>query len=261
LQAGVGTEVIFASNKPAVDQARDRVVSIDNFIAKRSGLSMDDETKSRLAKLEARTLDGSRQPVSIGRYLDALSETLVARMAGLTDEEIDYALAVLKRNSGIRLRADGRVRMTEPQFYEQARELRAMSANDTTTTVALVRTALKDEVTKRISELQDGVPNQFGGATVSGLSPAQAVLVAYSVFADDDLSFPSRGLNQFAARMEFQRRISQTGGVQQKAKVAPPGGTVKAYGPNGRLFAAPLDLAFDKGTLNGLLDRLTKGGA
>jgi len=95
------------------------------------------------------------------------------------------------------------------------------------------------------------MPEQFGNPPGLGLSPLQAVLVAYSVAADDHLDFSQRELEKIV-----KSPASIKGGP--KGRIPQNG---RAYGPFGRLFSTPVNLLFNKKTVGGLLDRLEKGGS
>jgi hypothetical protein len=94
------------------------------------------------------------------------------------------------------------------------------------------------------------VPGQFGVVNRHGLTPAQAVLLTYSVITDDDLRLTQKQISSLAKNPALPQRAAD-GTIPENAKV---------YGPNGRFFATPADLVFNSATIDSLLDRLAKGG-
>ena len=78
------------------------------------------------------------------------------------------------------------------------------------------------------------MPEQFSNARTNGVTPLQAVLITYSIAADDDLSGSQQDLKEAA----FASRA----------------GDRKAFGVDGYVFRTPTSLMFNKKTTARLLD-------
>jgi hypothetical protein len=247
LKSGLGTKTRLAPDNASTDEVRASISSIDRFIAARSGLRMTEQIKARLTQMEGDTLGGAKDRIGIPEFVGALTDILVERMSNLTDDEFKEAADVFKSNGGISLRADGRFGMTQREFIAQATSLRERCRANDKAARAMVQAGLKLEVDNLIGELSDGLPSHFGRAATRGLTPAQAVIVTYSVITDDDLAFSTGAL----ARSLL---------LSRNAPAGTPIPNCKVYGPSGQIFATPADLVLNESTMNHLLDRLAKGG-
>lgn len=86
---GVGREVELArGGSPA--QVRRSVESVAKFVERRSGVSLGEATKNRLAALEERVQSGDGRRLSLDAFSAALSATVLERLSSLTDEEIAW---------------------------------------------------------------------------------------------------------------------------------------------------------------------------
>ena len=84
---GVGREVELAyGSSPA--QIRAAVNSVTKFVETRSGVSLGEATKERLAVLEAKVQSGAGRRLTLDTYSTALSATVLERFSSLTDVEI-----------------------------------------------------------------------------------------------------------------------------------------------------------------------------
>lgn len=247
IKKGVGTEVRFAHSKSSSAQVRDSVESVDAFIKGRASLGMSDETKGRLAALEAAALKSGGR-ISTSALSAALADTITERVKTLTDREIDAAAGQLN-GSGERqvaLRANGSHRINREEFAPEAKRFRDQLASGDAVAAEAVRAVVTDEVEGRVVTLGEAVPEQFGAAASEGLTPTQAVVVTYSVLADDDLAGSTADVGKRAAQAP-----------NKKAKKDKP--TV-GYGPDGRLFSSPTNLFFNRESMGRFLDRIEKGG-
>jgi hypothetical protein len=249
LKAGLGTGVSFAPANPSDAQVLASINSVHSFIEGRSGLQMSDQVKARLTQMETDTLSGAEGRIGIRDYVSALTDTLVNRLSTVTDEELSYALATLKTNDRVSLRADGSLSMTEQQFFTEATTLRELCRKNDSATRSFIQSELSHEVHSLISKLSGGLPTHFGSTEARGLTPAQATIVTYAFVTDDDLAFSTKTITN------SQPFIT---GAPGTGKVTPES---KAYGPNGRLFSTPADLLFNEATMINLLDHLAKGGS
>jgi hypothetical protein len=122
--------------------------------------------------------------------------------------------------------------------------------------------AIEDIVQKRASVLSEAVPEQFGGAWDvadnreggTGVTPLQAVLIAYSAVTTDFLEYSEANLNKFMNGMQKAR-------TERWGQNYPSPEGHRAFGVNGYLVSSPLDLVFDERTVNRMLDHIQERSA
>ena len=91
LQAGVGSEVRFASRGARPGDVRASLDSMAEFIRYRSGLELSEETKAKLARMEERVLNGDGRRLPVDDLANLFTSVLVERMHNCTDAEIEQA--------------------------------------------------------------------------------------------------------------------------------------------------------------------------
>jgi hypothetical protein len=273
IREGVGTEVQFASPGDPPGTVRASVNSVDNFIFKRSGVKLSGATKTRLAEMEQRTLNGEAKRLTLSELNDVLTATAFERLGTLTDEEIlhiddtlrgfnapDLPSRLNRRNIQLPGRAVG---ISTDKFVDQLKAFRAQ-----TNTVlgdvlkGATHRAIEDVVQKRASILSEAVPEKFGGAWnvadnregSAGVTPLQAMLIAYSAITTDFLEYSEANLDKFMKALQ-RARIERFEGTYP----SPEGH--RAFGVNGYLVSSPLDLVFDEPTVNRMLDHIQERSA
>lgn len=254
LLRGVGSEVRFASAASRPEQVDEAVGSAADFIYRRSGLKMSDETRKRLAKAENDVLKGKAKQITLDELTDSLTGAVVGRVATLTDEEIELAADASADGQGyVRSRADGRWGvLTRKELVEQAKSGREWSRQGDTALRAALRPMIEEEVNGRADALGGALPQQFGQARAQGVTPTQALLIAYSVAADDPLTDSRDDIEQMVIQKRMEARQTRE---QRKARRNVSG---RPYGAHGELHpsAAPI---FFKAGVDGLLT-LGEGG-
>jgi hypothetical protein len=208
--------------------------------------------KNRLAALEQRALAPQGRRVGADELVDILTATTVERLSSLTDAEISQATAGLDNDGEIILRANGEGGITPSEFESAAKRMRALCRQGDETFKGLVRAAVQGEVQKRLDAYSEALPRHFGRAKRIGVTPLQAVLIAYSVACDDFMGDSQETLN---AKQEMLYAELKGQGHRQGRKPH------KAYGSDGYLFAAPLDIILNEATMNRLLDHVGERGA
>ena len=243
LRRGVGSEVRFASAGADPKQIDEAVRSTDEFIYWRSGLRMSDETKKRLAKAESDVLKGKVQPITLDELTDSLTTAVVDRLATMTDEEIEQAAnASTDVNGEIRSRADGRWGvLTKKELIEQTKSGREWSQRGDSALRAGLHTMIEAEVGDRADKLGAALPEQFGQAGERGVTPTQALLIAYSVAADDPLADSRGDIEQTIVQQRIDARITR------EQKKAQKGLSARAYGARGTLHPSAAPLFFKAG--------------
>jgi hypothetical protein len=247
LRQGVGTEVRFAPPGSSTEQLLDSVDSVASFIQARSGLPMSKATKNSLLEMERAALQSGNR-ISTDQLSVALADSLAERMATMSDGDISVVEKTL-RPSGeqqLALRADGRYAMPLDAFRSEARGVRDQLAAGDEATANAIRVVVSEVVEERVSTLSGAAAAQFGRASREGFTPLQALLVTYSVIADDNLAHSSNDLKGMSK--------------QSMNRPAPNDRDDLAYGPHGRLFSAPVHMFFNQEVMRGFLGRLTKGG-
>jgi hypothetical protein len=246
LRQGVGTEVRFAPPGASAEQLLDSVDSVASFIQARSGLPMSKATKNSLLEMERAALQSGNR-ISTDQLSVALADSLTERMATLSNGELNTVEKAL-RPSGeqIALRADGKYALSLESFRSEARSVRDQLAAGDEATANAIRVVVSEVVEERVSTLSEAAGAQFGRASREGFTPLQALLVTYSVIADDNLAHSSNDLKGMAK--------------QSMNRPAPNDRDDLAYGPHGRLFSAPVHMFFNQEVMRGFLGRLTKGG-
>ncbi|HEX8129604.1 MAG TPA: hypothetical protein VF527_10935 [Pyrinomonadaceae bacterium] len=243
LRKGVGSEVRFASAAANPQQIDEAVRSTDEFIYWRSGLRMSDETKKRLAKAESDVLKGKTKHITIEELTDNLTTAVVDRLATLTDEEIREATdASADEHGDIRSRADGKWGvLTKKDLTGQAKSGREWSQRGDSALRAGLHTMIDEQVRDRAVKLGAALPEHFGQAGAQGVTPTQALLIAYSVAADDPLA-DSRGDIE---EMRVQKRMEARQTREQKQAQKYVSG--RPYGPRGLVHPSAPHVFFKAG--------------
>ncbi|MBC8031462.1 MAG: hypothetical protein H7Z16_15240 [Pyrinomonadaceae bacterium] len=273
IRDGVGREVQFASPGDAPGLIRSSVNSVDNFIFKRSGVKLSGPTKNRIAEMEQRTLNGEARRLTVSELNDVLTATAFERLGRLTDEEILHiddnlrgfnAPDLPKRYTRRVIHLPGRgVLISRDEFLEQVKAMRA----ETNTLLGQVLKAathreVQRNVHRRIRDLSEAVPEKFVGAWDTtndregdrGVTPLQAVLIAYSVASSDLLSDSEANLTK-------RMKGNQAGLTRINGERYPSPEGHLAYGVNGYITSTPLDLVFDEQTINRMLDHIQERSA
>lgn len=252
LRKGIGSEVRFASRPEQADEA---VASAADFIYWRSGLKLTEGFKKRLAKAESDVLNGKSAYITAGELTDDMTAGVVDRLATLTDEEIEKAAeASSDANGEVRSRADAKWGlMSKEDLVLQAKAGREWSRRGDAGLQLGLRSMIEGEVNDRVSTLSTALPEQFGNANSQGVTPTQALLIAYSVAADDPLTNSRSDIAQVLLQKRMDERQTRE---QRKAQKNVSG---RPYGPNGLLHPSAPNLFFTKSVIDKLLN-LSEGG-
>lgn len=255
LRRGVGSEVRFASAvaKPAEIEAA--VESTAEFIYRRSGLRMSDETKKKLVRAESDVLKGKARHITLEELTDNFTAAVAERLPTLTDEEIWQATEVSSDALGqISSRADGKWGvLTKKELTQQARSGREWGQRGDFALRSTLRSMIVDELNDRVSTLVTALPEQFGQADTQGVTPAQALLLAYSVAADDPLTDSQSDIEQLTLQLRMDS------GQTREQKRAQKKVTGRPYGPRGLFHPSAPHLFINEAGVGRLLT-LTEGG-
>lgn len=254
LRKGVGSEVRFASAASNPQQIDEAVGSTAEFIYWRSGLRMSDETKKRLAKAESDVLKGKAKRITLDELTDNLTTATADRLTTLTDEEIQQAADDSADEYGeIRSRADGKWGvLTKKELIQQAKSGREWSQRGDSTLRAGLRTMIEEEVSDRAIKLSAALPEQFGQTSTQGVTPTQALLIAYSVATDDPLTDSRGDIEQMIVQKRIDARQTREEKKAQKNVSGRP------YGARGTIHPSAATL-FLKAGVDWLLSRAEGG--
>lgn len=250
VKRGLGSKVRFADAKANPRQIQDAVKATAQFITDRSGFGMSEVTKKRLLKVEQRSLTGKSPLLTAEKLAAVLTTATIEQLLLLTDERIDR-MAAEDGKHDVSLRANGDMFLSKEQFTIQARILRDQLASGSVSAQEAVQAAFEREIQTRISDLSEAAPEQFKRGA-EGLTPLQAIIIAYSVAVDDSLGGSQEDLGK---TIEVRPKAAAKAKTNRKA-----GKQVKAFGPQGLIFTSPTSAIFNKKMVNDLLNQFEKGG-
>ncbi len=235
-------------------------IKLPEFIRYRSGVDISKtnlETIRRL-ELEAR-LSGTG--VSISQLSRKLAEIGIRRTEKLTDAEIDYVVENLrgfyapdlpegfkKGRSTVRLRASGRGHMEAEELKQHLVNFRDGGVNPIMKDLFAYQ--IKTELSTTIKFLSETSPSHFGEAEKQ-MTPMQAILIVYSVTADDMLAHNRVEL------ANHMKKLQEALTRHNKIPYPSPDGH-RAYGENGYLVSSPVKLLLDDTTVAEILSLFEK---
>jgi hypothetical protein len=220
----------------------------------RAGVSPSAAIRDRLAAMQAGVLSGKTNRIAIDPFSEALAETIADRIGSLSDEELEEAYrsyTVNQETLDIHLRANGEYGFDPDHFKLDLQYARTECAQN-----GLLRSAIKaivkEQVQKRVSAFGNAAPDRLRNAVVVGVTPVEALLLAYSVVSDDHLAGTNGAVAKTAAALKqfFEPKYVRPREVD-------PSGETRMFGQFGYGFASPLELFFNDATLNRLLDRMS----
>lgn len=251
LRKGVGSEVHFASPGDTQDQVAASVGSVADFIRMRSGMKMSDETRKKLVSAESELLMGKTQYMQVGELVDSLTGAVVDRLATITDKEIQQAADASANADGeVRSRADARMGvLSKDEFIAQVKSGREWSKRGDAALQVGLRPMIEEEVNSRVAALGEAMPEMFGQAATRGVTPTQALLIAYSVAADDSLADSQADIAQMRVQKRMEQRLTRE---QEKARKDV---SILPYGSRGFAHPSAANLFFNKAAVDRLLNR------
>ena len=187
---------------------------ISNFIQSRSGISFSQSNRDLLRSAEQNARNNSKE-VDASDLTRILTDIAAERLPSMSDSEIANITNSLRGFNAPGL----------PQLYQNGRSIvklrasayRGMTANDFSSELTkaqdgessskvlqgLIYTSLEKEIDQRIDIIRQADPQFFGG-TKSRMTPAQALLITYSVIADDPLFSQA----EIAQRMQSNQQLA-----------------------------------------------------
>lgn len=233
--------------------------NLANFMYYRAGVLLSQTNKNALRGGEQMARSQAKR-ISKEDLSQILTEIAIDKLKNLTDTQLASATETLRgfdapdlpasfrlSRDWVSLRASGAGTMTPTEFTNQVNSIRGANAN-TKIVSSLLASSIALEISKTIDVIRDVSPEFFGN-TKSDMTPMQAVLVSYTIAADDALTGNQTQLNQ---RMQnIYQTITQING-QPYANLQGH----RAYGPNGYIYSSPIDLLMDDATVNTLITKI-----
>ncbi len=255
VRKGLGAEVSFAKASDPSDKVNASVDSVARFIHERSGLQMSQETKVRLAKAERDVLKGKTPRISLDQLSDTFAGTVVDSVSAMTDDQIEKAADNLSSPEGeINARASGKWgSLTRAEFVSQIKAAREWGQRGDHAVRDTVRSVIAEEVNDRAAYLSEALPEQFGRVKAEGVTPVQAVVIGYSVAADDLLADSRSDVAKNIVEQRMSERLTRAEARAQKRASNIP------YGSKGSLHRSPVTLVFNKTAVDKLLQRAEGG--
>lgn len=283
----LASEVVWLREGSTVDDRNAVVASLKFLLRERANVTMDDDLWQRLAAEEARVVDGQTTRITLDQLADALTALALERARSITDEEIERAadgfgnargdgtvmrlspdvaqrvhagvqvdaedlvyvpdVSAAPPRAGVMLRFTGEGQMSAAQFVEAAKLVRFKLSSPRD--FALARQFLPQQMRQALDDRLDVLGGAFPNARTEGLTPVQAFLVTYSLASDDWLDFST-------ADVKVRAMDKATAFPAFKPKRAAEIYQVTPYGSGGALFSTPLDMAFNRATLEAAIDLL-----
>ena len=248
-------QVEFPSTRSSEGEIKRSVESIDNFLYSRSNIRLSETVKTRLVDAERQIALGANSRLTSEQLIDVLTEVALKRLQSLTDDDIRKAKTTYEKSYIVDGSYAGftwkQIKLSPADFEKNLRRLSERSKSN--------NRELRDTLQKLIAgnSPESGVngqlqfyarllPEQFGAVMQAGISPTQAVLIAYAIASDDPIH-----ISRTALENEMVQAHKNIGGQRYPE----PNGS-SPFGPNGYLFATPLDLIFNDQTIGSMLDAI-----
>lgn len=240
--AGIG-QINFVGARSSANETID-------FIVKRSDLYVVARSRQNLAEAE-QTARSENHRQSVPDFVDALTDIVRLRLQNLGDEEIEKLASKSSREGLTTLTNDGRYGFFTPaEFAERLRFGRSISATESFRKT--LRANVAEKVDSRLDFLQHASPQQFANTRETGVTPAQAVLLTYSITTGDPLLDSPADM---AAQVSL---LNDMAAAQGKKDLIRPVRPSSLYGRKG-YFQSPLLNVLTTESIQIVIDR-AKGG-
>lgn len=247
-----------------------------NFISYRSGVQLNQSNKDLLSQSEQSAWSQSKR-ITTNQLAQILTDVSIEKLVILTDSDINNMSETLRGFNPpgglpqdyqdvrglVKPRSNGEGTMNPSEFIAQLKSTRntftdqsIINQSGREREMRLTRTALYNrlinEISKRTDFLTDADPNFFG-QTKGEMTPMQAMLVTYSVVADDRVAGNQVDLQQKMSNL--QQVASQFG-----QEPYPNSQGYKAYGVNGYIYSSPTDILLDNAGITRILTLINQEG-
>lgn len=244
-----------ANNPSEINAVADNLA---NFMRYRSGVQLSQANKDLLRELEGKSWQQSKK-INRGYLTRILSDAAVEKIINATDADIEYVAKILsgfdapdlpdsfkRGNKHVQMRHSGASYVEQEDFIEQAKVLRD-TIKSNKIVQSFVVSAIDREIEQRINLLAIASPQDFGNSRTD-LTPAQAVLITYTVVTDDVPQQNQKALQQLMENI--QKGIMRI----NKGQHYPSPQGYRAFGANGYLFSTPANLLLDDAAITKILN-------
>lgn len=250
-------QVEFPSTRSSEGEIKRSVESIDTFLYSRSNVRLSEAVKARLVAAERQVTLGANSRLTSEQLIDVLTEVALKRLQSLTDDDIRKAKATYEKSYIVDGSYAGftwkQVKLSPAGFEKNLKRLSERSKSNNlelrnTLQKLIAGNSHESGVNGQIQLYARVLPEQFGAVMQAGISPTQAVLIAYAIASDDPIH-----ISRTALESEMAQAHKNIGGQRYPE----PNGSCP-FGTNGYLFATPLDLIFNDQTIGSMLDAIHK---
>ena len=248
-------QVEFPSTRSSEGEIKRSVESIDKFLYSRSNIRLSETVKMRLVDAERQVALGANSRLTSEQLIDVLTEVALKRLQSLTDDDIRKAKATYEKSYMVDGSYAGftwkQIKLSPADFEKNVRRLSERSKSNNqelrnTLQKLIAGNSPESGVNGQLQLYARVLPEQFGAVMQAGISPTQAVLIAYAIASDDPIH-----ISRTALENEMVQAHKNIGGQRYPE----PNGS-SPFGPNGYLFATPLDLIFNDQTIGSMLDAI-----
>jgi hypothetical protein len=246
-------QVEFPSARSSEGEIKRSVQSIDNFLYARSNIRLSETIKTRLVAAEQQVALGANSRLTTEQLIDVLTEVAFKRLQSLTEDDIGRAKATYEKSYIVDGSYAGftwkQIKLSPADFERNLRRLSERSKSNNRELRSSLQKLIagnspESGVNGHIQLYVRVLPEQFGAVMQTGISPTQALVIAYAIVSDDPIHIPRTALEN-----EMAQAHKNIGGQRYPE----PNGNCP-FGTNGYLFATPLDLIFNDQTIGSMLD-------
>lgn len=248
-------QIEFPANRSSEDEIKRSVESIDNFLYSRSNIRLSETVKTRLIAAERQVALSANSRLTSDQLIDILTDVALKRLRSLTEDDIRKAKATYEKSYIVDGSYAGftwqQINLSPTDFEKNLRRLSQQSKSNNrelrnTVRKLIAGTSPESGVNGHLQLYSRVLPEEFGAVMQAGISPTQALLIAYAIASDDPIHIARTALEK-----EMVQAHKHIGGPRYPE----PNGSCP-FGTNGYLFATPLDLIFNDQTIGSMLDAI-----
>jgi hypothetical protein len=248
-------QVDFPSTRSSEAEIKRSVESIDNFLYSRSNIRLSETVKTRLIAAERQVALSANSRLTSEQLIDVLTDVTLKRLSALTEDDIRRAKATYEKSYIVDGSYAGftwqQINGSPADFEKNLRRVSERSKSNNrelrnTVRKLIAGTSPESGVNGLLQLYARVLPEQFGAVMQAGISPSQALLIAYAIASDDPIHIARSALEN-----EMVQAHKNIGGPRYPE----PNGSCP-FGTNGYLFATPLDLIFNDQTIGSMLDAI-----
>lgn len=235
------------------------VESLSKFMEDRSGVALSPNAQRTLISQEQDFRSNKSKGISSLDLGEVIYETVLERASNWDKQETASAIeswkgfnhpdlpeSFKKGRSRIRLRANGASIKTDELLSFLSASKRG-NEEIPASYASFVEQTITRDIGKKYQSLSEIMPEQFPSSEQS-VSPFSALLLAYSMIADDSLTGSMDNLNR-------EMNLAYEWSKKEYGTYPSPDG-FKAYGPNGYKYSSPTDVLLDDNGINIFLNKL-----